>query len=112
MSKLVHRLPPETVCPFPARAFFNAIRDAAFVETIRSLRDGIGGGFNDAYCERPGDVQPGDEPFEGARFAIFEEESEVSEDELKRLTRLASEAQKQAFPEQAAQIDEVLAGWA
>lgn len=67
----------------------------------------------DVHCERPGDIQPGDEAFdEGARFALFEEEVVVSEDELVRLVRLASEAQKRALPDQAAAIDEVLTGWA
>lgn len=112
MSKLTYRISPNADWPFPARAFFNAIHDAAFVDTIRALRDGIGASFNDVHCERPGDIQPGDEAFEGARFALFEEEVVVSEDELVRLVRLASEAQKRALPDQAAAIDEVLTGWA
>ena len=48
MSKLTYRISPNADWPFPARAFFNAIHDAAFVDTIRALRDGIGASFDDA----------------------------------------------------------------
>lgn len=111
MPKLTHRIPPHFVCPFPARAFFNAISDQTFVRTIRLLRDGFGASINDVHCERPNSSSPDESPWEGARFALYEEEAHVSETELALLVRLSCDAQRTAFPEQASAISELLDGW-
>jgi hypothetical protein len=52
MSVLTYRISPKADWPFPARAFFNAIRDAAFVDTIRALPRPVLEGFTKAFRKR------------------------------------------------------------
>ena len=59
---------------FPVQAFFNVISDDSFVNTLKAFSNGVGANFNDTHCEFPGDIDFDDEPFDGVRFALFDDE--------------------------------------
>jgi hypothetical protein len=54
----------------PVQVFFNAIPDRAFIDTLKSFESGIGAGFNDAFCEFPGEEEFDEKPLTGIGFAI------------------------------------------
>ena len=93
---------------FPIQAFFNAIGDHSFIETIARLLKGIGAGFDDVFCEFPSDLDPGEEPFEGVRCALYEDEIVVDLDTFGRFLKLACENYVREHPEDKAQIDSLL----
>lgn len=70
---------------FPVQAFFNAMSDRNLISTLEEFSKGIGAGFNDAVCEFPSELDPGDEPFEGVRFYIFEEEVILSKSDFMKI---------------------------
>lgn len=94
---------------FPVQAFFNAVSDDSFVRTVSNLVVGIGAGADDAFCEFPGDLDPGDDPFEGVRFALYEDEVAVDERTFRRFLRLACDAYISAHPEDVEKIEDLLA---
>ena len=77
---------------FPMQAFFNIIRASEFIEIVSNLTSGHGAGLECVYCGFPGDADPGEEPFEGVRFALFEDEVVVDEKTFAKFLRLACEA--------------------
>jgi hypothetical protein len=58
---------------FPVQAFFNSISDSSFVSIVSSLVKKIGYCTDNACCAFPGDLDPGEEVFEGVRFSLFED---------------------------------------
>ena len=58
----------------PVQVFFNAIPDRAFIDTLKAFESGVGAGFNDAFCEFPGEEEFDEEPLNGIGFAIKGEE--------------------------------------
>ena len=94
---------------FPAQAFFNALSDRTFVDALVDLLRGVGHGVNEAHCELPGDLDPGEPPFEGVRFRLFEDEVVVPRETFERFLRAACAAQVQRCPEQRAAIAQLLA---
>ena len=94
---------------FPIQAFFNAVGDAEFVRVVEHLSRGIGAGVNEADCAFPGDLDPGDEPFEGVRFSIFEESIIISTSELRGYLRFACEQYLVEHPEDELILTECLA---
>lgn len=52
--------------------------DWSFISTLEAFSNSIGAGFNDAVCEFPSEIEPGDESFEGVKFYIFDEELVIS----------------------------------
>lgn len=66
----------------PIQAFFNAVGDASFLRVIECLTKGVGFSINDVDCSFPGDLDPGDESFDGVRFSLFEQRIVISTDEL------------------------------
>lgn len=67
---------------FPVQAFFNAIGDDAFVRVVKDLQRRVGTAINDCYCEFPEELDYDEEPFDGIRFSLFEDEVIISEEEL------------------------------
>ncbi len=58
---------------FPVQAFFNSISDSSFIGIISNLLKYIGYCTDNACCKFPGDLDPGEELFEGVRFSLFED---------------------------------------
>jgi hypothetical protein len=59
---------------FPAIAFFNAIKNSEFVDTIDQISKEIGRGFDEVDCSFSNDLEPDEEPFEGVEFALGNQE--------------------------------------
>lgn len=99
---------------FPVQAFFNAIAASDFVETLAGLARGIGQGINVAGCEFPADLDPGEEPFEGVRCYLFEEEIVVDDHTFAKFVRLACQSHLSEHPQDRDAIDALLIerGWA
>lgn len=93
---------------FPVQAFFNAIWADDFVSVIRHLAGGVGYGINAVHCGFLGDLDPWEEPFEGARFSLFEEEVVVGLDTFTRFAVEASRVHVRSFPEARAELEEIL----
>lgn len=93
---------------FPVQAFLNAIPDAEFIRTLRSLVQGVGATFNDADCSFPGDLDPGDEPFEGVNFGILNEEVVISRKEFAGYLRRAALEHVKRFPSEAGEVLQLL----
>jgi hypothetical protein len=72
----------------PVQAFFNAIGDASFVKMVDCLTSGIGFSVNDVDCTFPGDLDPGEELFDGVRFSLFEERVVITRDELQHYLQI------------------------
>jgi hypothetical protein len=83
------RIQIDDVRLFPIQAFFNAISDHSFVETIANLLSGVGASFDEAHCEFPADLDPDEEPFEGVRFALYDDEVVVDLQTFRHYLELA-----------------------
>src|SRR5699024_3608731 len=59
---------------FPIMAFFNAIPNVDFLDVIKQFSFGIGGGFTDAVCTFPGDLDSDETSFDGVMFSLHDEE--------------------------------------
>ncbi len=95
---------------FPAQAFFNAMSDRSFVSTLEGFSKGIGAGFNDAVCEFPNEIEPGDEQFAGVKFYIFDEELVLSKLDFLRLLEQVCLIYLIRHPEQQALLSQFLDG--
>lgn len=93
---------------FPVKAFFNEISDNAFVKIIEYMSKGIGHGLNVAYCLFPGDIEPDEEPFEGVKFGVFEDEIIISYQETYNFMKEACAAYIRDFPEDEKYINKLL----
>lgn len=93
---------------FPVQAFFNAISDGAFVRVVESLLSGVGHGAEEAFCEFPDPLDPGDPPFEGVRFSIFEEEVVLDRPTFLRYLRLAVDAFLEGHPADRVRLEALL----
>jgi hypothetical protein len=72
---------------FPVQAFFNAMSEDSFIQTLEAFSNGVGASFNDCHCEFPGDLGPDDDPIAGVQFALHDQEIVISNSEfLKYLT--------------------------
>lgn len=58
----------------PAIAFFNAIKNNEFIDTIKQMSKEIGRGFDEVDCSFSNDLEPDEEPFEGVEFALGNQE--------------------------------------
>lgn len=93
---------------FAVQAFFNAVSDDDFTRMVKDLTSHIGWHVDVCHCEFPEGLEPGEEPFEGVKFSIYEDEIVLSQDEFASvLTKVCSD-QKRRFPEQASAIDAAL----
>ena len=93
---------------FPVQAFFNAMGDSVFLRILADLVSGVGAGVNDVHCEFPGDLNEDEEPFEGIRFSLYEDEVVVDRDTFLRFLRLAAESYVREHPHDQAQVEAIL----
>lgn len=93
---------------FPIQTFFNALGDDSFVRAANLLLDGVGYSINDCDCSFPGDLDPDEEPFDGVRFSIFEDEVVISEASLRSYVKEACEMQLSLAPSQRSEINSIL----
>ena len=84
----------------PAQVFFNAIPDSSFISTLKSFEQGVGAGFNDAYCGFPGEEEYGEEPLNGIEFAIKGEEVILDYNEFYSILENACSAYIDMHPDQ------------
>jgi hypothetical protein len=96
---------------FPVQVFFNAVRDDSFVRVIERLSNGIGHCVNDIDCSFPEDLDPDEEPFEGIRFSIFEEEVLLDNQSLLDVVKVACDEHSRRYPSAKAQLEAALAGF-
>lgn len=66
----------------PVQAFFNAISEDRFIQTLEAFSKGVGASFNDCHCEFPGDLDPEDNPIEGVQFALYDQEIVITNAEF------------------------------
>ncbi len=99
---------------FPVQAFFNSVSASSFVTIIQSLLQGVGVSINDAHAEFPGEVEPGEKPFRGVRFSLYEDEVVVEEAVFKQFLLAACKAHLREHPEERSELSQVLSkrGWA
>ncbi|MEC3605680.1 ribonuclease toxin immunity protein CdiI [Bacillus glycinifermentans] len=93
---------------FPVKAFFNAISDSYFIEVIESMSQGIGYGINDADCTFPGDLDPGEEIFEGVEFSLLDEEVIVDYSTFFYYLKIACDSYISDFPQYKGKIESFL----
>jgi hypothetical protein len=93
---------------FPVQAFFNCIWDSSFVKIIDGLTKQIGAGVNEAHCEFPSDLDPGEPIFEGVRFSIFEDSIVISLSELREYLDIVCSQHVLLHPEDEGAINEML----
>ena len=93
---------------FPIQTFFNAIGHDSFAGAINSLLDGVGYSVNECNCSFPGDLDPDEEPFEGVRFSIFEDEVVIPETSLHDYIKLACSEQLSLMPNQRTEVELIL----
>src|SRR4051812_2518787 len=70
---------------FPIQAFFNAIGDSSFIEMVDYLTRRVGYSINVAHVRFPTDLDPDEEPFEGVRFSIYEDNIVIPISKLKEI---------------------------
>ncbi|MES9852673.1 MAG: ribonuclease toxin immunity protein CdiI [Candidatus Thiodiazotropha sp. L084R] len=84
----------------PVQVFFNAIPDRSFISTLKSFEQGVGAGFNDAYCGFPGEEDFDEEPQNGIEFAIKGEEVILDYSGFYSILEKACSAYSDKHPEQ------------
>lgn len=89
----------------PVMAFFAFAPDPDFPEVMDAVVSGLGASANDAGCEFP----TAEDPFEGVRFWVLQDEVIISVAEFHRLVREACAAQAKRLPQQADALEAVLA---
>lgn len=93
---------------FPIQTFFNAIGHESFGRCVNSLLDGVGYSINDCDCSFPSDLDPDEDPFDGVRFSVFEDEVVISEASLREYIKLACQAQLSLVPDQKNEVETIL----
>lgn len=93
---------------FPVQAFFNALSDSSFLRVIEDMTKGIGSSIDVCHCNFPGDLDPGEEPFEGVSFSIYEEEVILSKDNLVKYVVLACDEFLKNNPDKINEVEKVL----
>lgn len=93
---------------FPIQAFFNAVSDSSFVQVVDHLTKGIGYSINVADCSFPGDLDPGEESFDGVCFSIYEDEVVISNDQLRHYLQVVCDDYTSKHPEDERVLKEYL----
>lgn len=94
---------------FPVQAFFNAVGNGSFVQMVDCLTRGIGFTSDEAQCMFPCDLEPGDAPFEGVRFSIFEDEVVLPVASMRTYLRDACESYLESHPSERPRLEPLLA---
>ncbi|MCR9233095.1 MAG: ribonuclease toxin immunity protein CdiI [bacterium] len=85
---------------FPVQTFFNAIGDHEFWDIIHGLKNRVSYGLDVCFCEFPESLDFDEEPFEGVRFRIYEDEVIITEAEFEKLLQKLATIQVCRFPDQ------------
>lgn len=93
---------------FPVQAFFNAVGDTSFIQMVGYLTQGIGYSSNEAHCTFPSDLDPGDNPFEGVQFSIFEEQVTINLSDLFHYLSTACNVYARSHPTHRQELDQYL----
>lgn len=93
---------------FPVQTFFNAVSDEDFVRMVGDLLANIDWHIDVCHCEFPENLEPGEEPFDGVKFSIYEDEIILSREQFLTVLEQVCEAQRRRRPEETKSIDEVL----
>jgi hypothetical protein len=94
---------------FPIQAFFNAVSDDSFVHVVDCLTSGIGFHIDETDCMFPSDLDPGEEPFDGVQFSIFEDNVVISLAQLREYLDTICRHHIASHPEDMAIITQLLA---
>jgi hypothetical protein len=92
----------------PVQVFFNAIPDRSFISTLKSFEQGVGAGFNDAYCGFPGDEEYAEESLNGIEFAIKGEEVILDYNEFYSILEKACSAYNDMHPDQISVVASIM----
>ncbi len=92
----------------PVQAFFNAIPDRSFIETLQAFRQGIGAGFNETYCGFPGEEEFDEEALNGIEFAIKDEQVVLNYDEFFRILSKVCKVFLEKYPNKKGEVSELL----
>ena len=90
------------------QTFFNAVSDDDFSRMVDDVLNNIGWHVDVCHCEFPEGLEPGEEPFDGAKFANHDEEVLLSPQQFLFVLGKACDAQKRRRPDQAGLLDEAL----
>ncbi len=93
---------------FPVQAFFNAVDDESFIRVMNSLANGVGYSINECDCSFPGDLDPGEELFQGARFSLFEQSAVISHQELASYIKKVSNGFVDRYPTEQDNVARIL----
>lgn len=93
---------------FPVQAFFNAVSEDEFPRMVMDLTNHIGWHVDVCHCEFPEGLEPDEEPFEGVKFSIYQDEIVLSYDDFIAAVRQACNEQKRRRPDQAQTLDMTL----
>lgn len=93
---------------FPVQAFFNAVSDDSFIRVMDSLTNGVGYSIYECDCSFPGDLDPGEEIFQGVRFSLFEHSVVISNQELSSYIRKVYKGFVDRFPKEQENLARIL----
>jgi hypothetical protein len=93
---------------FPVQAFFNAIADSSLVQVVDHLTKGIGYSVHDAHCRFPADIDPGEEPFDGVRFSLFEDSVVIGMSQLHHFLAIVSNRYSESHPKDKEVLNQLL----
>jgi len=92
----------------PVQAFFNAIPDRSFIETLKAFRQRTGAGFNETYCGFPGEEEFDEEALNGIEFAIKDEQVVLGYDEFFRILSEVCTVFLEKYPNKKGEVSELL----
>lgn len=62
---------------YTAKFYLYSIPDTTFVRVLENMSNGIGTSLDYLHCEFPGDIEVDEEPFEGVRFRVLDDDGVV-----------------------------------
>lgn len=62
---------------YTAKFYLYSIPDTTFVRVLENMSNGIGTSLDYLHCEFPGDIEAGEESFEGVRFRVLDDDGDV-----------------------------------
>lgn len=62
---------------YTAKFYLYSIPDTIFLRVLENMSKGIGTSLDYLHCEFPGDIEEDEEPFEGVRFRVLDDDGVV-----------------------------------
>ena len=90
------------------KEFFNSINNIFFLRTTGYLVEGTSYGNEYSDCDFPGDLEEGEELFEGVRFRYHDDEIIVSEEKFKECLTSAFKLYEEINPDKSSEIKDLL----